>query len=282
MKWYTCCNEHGLQVGAEWLVAAVESCLARTSLKPHLVYSGRENALTSHLRQRGVVIIPHTLSFEPAIRAASPRAGFDKNWAAGTFLRFDIPLIEHDDDVVLYTDTDVIFQDEIAAPDMKGALAGANEYEINPLEVLETPRAFNAGVLFLNIPVMRRLHKVVVDFTIADDCAKGALGWYDQGILNMLFREHRVVVGQEYNWRPFARLTAAPRIVHFHLLKPTQLAAVWRGEQPRPEIPPSYLPLLERAGDQYAAAVRWYREFISPEARAVVRQAFPTAPLSSR
>src|SRR5205807_2564626 len=82
---------------------------------------------------------------------------------------------------------------------------------------------FNAGVMLLNIPVLRRLNSTVVDFTIADDFANGSLGWYDQSVLNMLFRAHRVTLPQSWNWRPFAKPRLAPRIMHFQLLKPADI-----------------------------------------------------------
>ena len=274
MKWYTCCNEEGLRHGGEWLVAAVQSCLRNTSLSPHLVYSGRDNAFLDYLASIGVKIVRHRLSFADDIDKAPLRPGFDKVWANGTFLRFDIPLIEQDDEVVLYTDTDVIFLDDIECPALTVPLAAANEYIIADLPPQETNEAFNAGVLFLNIPVLRRLHTMMIRFTVADDFENGSLGWYDQSVLNVLFREFRAPLAQEFNWRPFAGVSSSPRIVHFHLVKPTHVPALERNEQP-PGLPAPYRHLYEGARQAYAKYLQDYYSHLVPEGLAALSSAFP-------
>ena len=280
MKWYTCCNELGLQLAGECLVAAVQSCLDNTSLVPHLVYDGAENALTRYLSGLGVRVIPHRLSFQDAIRDATPRPSFDKGWASGTFLRFDIPLIEREDAVVLYTDTDVVFCRDVVVPDVNGVLAGANEYLTDVVPPREGERDFNAGVMVLRLPVLRQLHQAMVDLTVADDFGHDAMGWYDQGILNALFREFRDPLPQELNWRPFARLPSAPTIMHFHLLKPSHVSALQRAEEPRLPLNEVERQIYAAASQHYDYAMAEFRRYLRPAGVDALLEAFPTTPVS--
>lgn len=278
MKWYTCCNEEGLRRGGEWILAAVESCLENTSLVPHLLYSGPPNALTEYLARRGVKVIQHTLSFQQQLEKAPTRDGFDPTWAEGTFLRFDIPLVETKDDVILYTDTDVVFRKNPEIPDFDGVLAAANEYVINEPSLRETDEAFNAGVMAFHVPTMRQLHPIMVSFTVKNEFENGALGWYDQGVLNMLFREHCLPLPQRLNWRPFAPLEHPPDIIHFHLIKPNQVAALERGEDPDPPLPEAYLALYRRSRDSYRRALLAYAGFLREDGLEALRAAFPKSP----
>src|ERR1700712_5257208 len=109
MKWYPSCNEEGLKAYGECLLVACRSCLAVTSLKPVLVYDGAPNAFTEHLASLGVTVLYRGLSFQPQLNASTGAANYDARWASAVFLRFDIPLIEQDDDYVLYADADVLF-----------------------------------------------------------------------------------------------------------------------------------------------------------------------------
>jgi hypothetical protein len=279
MKWYTCCNEAGLRLGGEWLLAALGSCLANTRLQPHLVYEGPESPFTRYLAAQGVRVLHHRLSFGDRLRATPDRAGFDKDWALGTFLRFDIPLIEREDAVVLYTDTDVLFCADIAPAPPRGVLAAANEYLLDTVPPHEVA-AFNAGVLVLNVPVLRRLHGRMVEFAAEDGFEKATRGWYDQGVLNLLFAEFRDGLGHEDNWRPFARPPVAPRIIHFQNLKPATVLQLQRGEVPR-GLREEYRRLYDNAAAEYDRAVALFLQHRSPAGVAALLQSCPQAVISA-
>ena len=280
MKWYTNCNEQGLNLAGECLVAAVHSCLENSRLVPHLVYDGAENELTRYLTRLGVRVIHHSLSFKQQILDASPRESFNKEWALGTFLRFDIPLLEREDEVVLYTDIDVVFCGDVALRPFEGIVAAANEYVTDTAPPREGTRDFNAGVMMLKLPVLRRLHPTLVGFTVADDFSNEALGWYDQGVLNAFFREFRSPLPQELNWRPFARLSSEPTIIHFHLLKPSQVAALQQGLEPALPVTETERRLYANASAHYDGALETFRRYVPAEGRKALLAACPESPVS--
>jgi len=282
MKWYTCCNEKGIELGGECLIAAVHSCLQNTSLTPHLVYSGRDNSFIRYLSSLGVKIFFHRSSFKNAIDAASPRQGFNKDWAAGNFLRFDIPLLEETDDYVLYTDTDVVFCSDILSLPRPGVIAAANEFLIDAKEIKEHTEIFNAGVMILNMPILRHLHRSILDLTVANDFERGAAGWYDQGILNGLFAGHRVQLPPEMNWRPFTKISPRPTIIHFHYLKPFELWPIRKRNLAEEELNDVQRQLYAIAPEQYAWAFRTYRQYLHPEAIRALVESYPASPLSAK
>src|SRR5574344_2144921 len=106
MKWYFACNDKSEEF-YPLIKAAVNSALANTTLQPNFIFDGEENELTSWLRKKGVNIIFHRVSFFDTLKTF-----YDEkllNIASGAFLRCDIPLIEKEDDFIIYTDCDILF-----------------------------------------------------------------------------------------------------------------------------------------------------------------------------
>jgi hypothetical protein len=277
MKWYTCCNEVALERGGETLIAAVESCLRRTALKPHLVFDGPPNALLSYFRQRGVIVIPHRLSFGAQLSQHRGAANIDYDWLLGNSLRFEIPLIEDEADYVLYTDTDVLFHDDLQLNPGSVPLAAVREIVIDGDLVQETDRAFNAGVMLLNVAFMRNLHDVFRRLLI--DIASGAHAnpWYDQGVLNSVCQGLWLPLPQNLNCRPFYGCEGAPTISHFQFLKPNMITDQHALVTPnaRNEL------LLRRGATAYASLRQHVIDLVTPEARAALLSACPAARLSS-
>ena len=119
MKWYFAMSESSLSRGEhDWpglIKTAVKSALVNTTLNPHLLYDGQPNELTKDLEKLGVKIVPHRVCFFDELESYGRRTSRHESWigiASGAFLRLDIPLLEREDDLVLYTDTDVIFLSE--------------------------------------------------------------------------------------------------------------------------------------------------------------------------
>nr|WP_181017468.1 glycosyltransferase [Methylobacterium sp. V23] len=248
---------------------------------PNLVYSGRDNSFIRYLSSLGVKVLFHRSSFEDAINAASPRQGFNKDWAAGNFLRFDIPLLERDEDHVLYTDTDVVFCSDVTSLPMQGVIAAANEFLIDGVEVKERSDVFNAGVMVLNMPVLRQLHRDILDLTIANDFARGAAGWYDQGILNGLFADHRVPLSPAMNWRPFAKTSLPPAIIHFHYLKPFEVWPLRKGSLAAQDLNDVQRRLYAEAPEHYAWAFEIYQQHLHTDAIRALAESYPASPLST-
>lgn len=91
MKWYFASNDKS-ESFYPLIKGAVNSALKNTSLDPHFLYDGEENELTEWLRNKGVKVIPHRVSFYDALKNHYPEIAL--NVASGAFLRCDIPIVE--------------------------------------------------------------------------------------------------------------------------------------------------------------------------------------------
>lgn len=276
MKWYTCCNEAALKDGGETLIAAVESCLQKTTLRPYFVFDGPANALLSYFRNRGVVVIQHHLSFFENLMQYKGSANIDYNWLLGNSLRFEIPKIEKEDDYILYTDTDVLFHGDIKLIPHSAPLAAAKEIIIEGDSIYEAERAFNAGVMFLNVAFMRSLHNLFQSLLI--DIASGVLvnPWYDQGILNSVCQGLWLSLPQSLNCRPFYGCEGAPTISHFQFLKPHMITDCSTLVKPnrRNEL------LVRRGAASYTTLRKQVISLVTTQARAALLASCPTARLS--
>lgn len=215
LKWYFCLSQGAKDAYQHEVHAAVNSAIKNTTLRPHFVYDGSPDDLTAWLETQGVKVIYHKMSFEGAFES------FHDSYKGilGTFLRIDVPLIETEDDFVLYTDTDVIFTkdiklDEIGRPELFSASTqiGLNDWSV-----------FNAGVMVMNIKNMKAAHKEIVDYIYK--IHKGQ-SWHreiqDQEILNALYHKNNnfTKLNQLYNHKPYWGINEEAFIVHFHGPKP--------------------------------------------------------------
>jgi hypothetical protein len=272
MKWYTCCNENGLKHYGECLLAACRSCLANTSLLPVLIYDGPKNPFTEYLAVIGVSVVYHELSFQNLLAAQSGSNNHDPKWASAVFLRFDIPLVEQEDDYVLYADADVVFCSEFDFRGNSAALYAANEIILKPAPPTETSLVFNAGVMVMNLRFFRQIHNILVSHCL--DLASGALNvpWYDQGILNHLLRDARQPLGPEYNSRPYLQLAANPVILHFQFLRPAEIA-----ESLASDAENEHLHLYRGNEIAYRRSIDIYETHLDREGIGALRQACPDA-----
>lgn len=135
----------------------------------------------------------------------------------GTFMRLDIPEIEKEEDIVLYSDFDVMFLKDIEVEEFPKdfTILAAPEFSTD----LSQFSYFNAGVLVLNLPKVGPFFK-----NILGQIEKGIpnkTGLFDQGYLNdELFGLHQILP-LKYNWKPYWGFNDDATIVHFHGLKPS-------------------------------------------------------------
>ena len=112
MKWFFALSEASLSddnLYANCIRVAVLSAKKNTSLIPFFLYDGSENGFIEEMRNLGVNIIYHRTSLYNEIVSANPDDRLFIRIATGAFLRIDIPIIEKNDEFVLYTDCDVMF-----------------------------------------------------------------------------------------------------------------------------------------------------------------------------
>ena len=134
----------------------------------------------------------------------------------GTFMRMEIPIIEKEDEYVLYTDMDIIFNDDILLKDLPhpAYLAAAPEFE------RDTKRMsyFNAGILVMNIQGMRIKYQQFVE--MMKKRQRSTSGLFDQGYLNELCFKDMEILPIEYNWKPYWGINGNAKLIHFHGMKP--------------------------------------------------------------
>ena len=107
MKWYLGLNEAGThnELGLHAQIA-VSSALARTDLKPHLLYTGTRNGFTEWMEARGVMVIDVEIRFAKELNSLAAQ-GLYPEALLGHWLRSQICLLETVDEFVAYTDCDV-------------------------------------------------------------------------------------------------------------------------------------------------------------------------------
>lgn len=212
MKWYFASNDKSSDF-FPLIKAAVDSAVKNTTLEPVFLYDGAENELTQWLREKGVKIIPHRVSFYNELKDHYNEE--ELVIASGTFLRCDIPIIEQDDEFVLYTDCDVLFLKDF-------------ECEIKPKYFACAPqsnkrnfRQFNAGVMLMNIKSLRESHDKFIDF-IRENIK--ILSTYDQTAYQIFYGGKSSKLPIIYNYKPYWGRNDKAVILHFHGCKPTTFA----------------------------------------------------------
>lgn len=266
MQWIIAINDAGpaFPQYCEMAKVAILSALERTSLTPLLVYDGRDNEFTRWLHRHGVRIIPWRSSLRPeliVLGSKQPNTGF-AGALPGIFLRVDLPLISTRfglDEYVLYTDCDVMFQDDVVdllEPVRCRYFATASESD------RASAIDMNSGVMWMHLPDMLERQDLFREFILEHLDELPGFSW-DQGAYSRFYRsevgaplwEH---LPPELNWKPYWERSPAARIIHFHGPKPFQqpyiethfpelrhltggcferLCTTWRGYLGRPDEP---------------------------------------------
>ncbi len=244
-KWYFAVNESGARGIYDRLIrAAVRSCRANTRLQPICLYDGGDIPLLDWLAAHGVTVIRHRVSIAEAIDRWPPMPNWDAAIARGACLRIDLPLIETEDEFVLYTDSDVLFLSDLGSTPEPEFFACAPEFAPDDWSYV------NTGAMIVNVPAMRREHAAFAAFAAANlhrlHREKGPA--YDQNAYNAFFAGRWTRLPLDLNWKPYWGI-ARPRIVHFHGPKPMHIDAILRGAQ---HLPPVLHELVEQ--DRMASA----------------------------
>lgn len=216
MKWYFALSESSMdRQDHDWrglTLAAVRSAQRNTTLKPYLIYDGQENDFISALRSMGVRIIPHRVTFYDALAKYSANKDC---WylpiAAGAFLRLDIPLIETEEQLVLYTDCDVIFRREpnFFRSDPPTYFGATSE------SASKAYKDMNSGVMLINVPHMRIDYPELTAF-VRNNLHLGL----DQEILRTFYGNRYDPIDRSLNWKPYWGVNPKAQIIHWHGPKP--------------------------------------------------------------
>ena len=213
MKWYFACNEKSPDF-FPLIKGAVNSVLKNTDLEPIFIYDGKENELTEWLEDRGVKIIRHRVSFYDKLQAHGDEKYLSV--ASGAFLRCDIPIIETEDEIVLYTDCDVLFLknfDTKIKPKYFACSAQTNKLNFT---------AFNTGVMLMNVKTLRESHTEFIKFITENLCN---LPTFDQSAYQKFYKHKNTKLPVRFNHKPYWGVDKNAVILHFHGCKPTTFAS---------------------------------------------------------
>lgn len=240
-KWYFAINASGLKGYGDLIKAAVISAKKNTGYQPICLYDGEMHPLVDWLKHQGVRIVPHRVSVANAISVAKDKPPWNRNIASGAYLRIDIPLIEDEDDFVLYTDCDVIFLAHPSYDCQPDLFSAAPEHDPEEWTFI------NTGSMVINVPAMRESHSSFVDFILAN---LTELRPYDQGAINRFYAGKWSRLPLTMNWKPYWGINQDAEIVHFHGPKPQHIAvALARGED---QLQPPLKGLFARAPEAAA------------------------------
>ena len=255
MKWYFAANQGAILHAWDLMMVTLDSGLRHTRLEPICLIdpgdSGPEvRSRLDIMARRGVKIIEHKAELYPIVKRTHDVG--DK--FSGHWLRCDIPIIDRSDDIVLYTDMDVMF------------VADPEPLFNNPKYLSCAPEAdqdnwsyFNSGVMLMNLTNLRatrdRLIKHVED-NIANMAAHD-----DQGALNSVYRDQWDHLDIRLNWKPYWGLNPEAKIVHFHGPKPGVIYH-YMGEEIDPLTWGAELySLYQRSPQGYAAYIKEYETY---------------------
>lgn len=248
MKWYFAVNEHGLLHAWDQIQITVSSARRNTRLTPIcLVDNGAKSpeaeARIEVLARNGVQIIEHKSLLWPIVKA---KKGIETDMFSGHWLRCDIPLIDRSDEIILYTDIDVMFRSN---PELFGQrpdfIACAPEFNQDDWGY------FNSGVMLMNLQNLRstrhelekHIENNIINMAPHDD----------QGALNSVYRDRWSKLDIVYNWKPYWGFNVHVPILHFHGPKPIHVK-VYQDEKSDTQIfGPDLYSLYQRDTQAYAA-----------------------------
>lgn len=209
MKWYFACNDKSPEI-YPLIKGAVNSALKNTDLELNFIYDGEENELTRWLNDKGVKIIKHRVSFYEKLEKY-----YDENSlkiASGAFLRCDIPIIEQEDEFVLYTDCDVLFLKNPQITSKPKYFACSTQFsKINYTD-------FNTGVMLMNAKKLRESHEKFVEFIVEN---LNLMSTFDQTAYQIFYGGKCTKLPVIYNHKPYWGVEENAFILHFHGPKPT-------------------------------------------------------------
>jgi lipopolysaccharide biosynthesis glycosyltransferase len=146
---------------------------------------------------------------------------YDLTSAKGAYLRLEIPAIEQEDDYVLYTDTDVIFNSIDGLETIRPRIL-AIAPEFDPQDWINR----NTGVMVVNVPALRSHLNPLRNFILEH---LPDLSAHDQTAICRFFQGQWDQLPLEYNWKPYWGYSCSARIVHWHGPKPFHVEMILRG-----------------------------------------------------
>ena len=157
--------------------------------------------------------------------------------ASGAFLRVEIPIVEKEDEFVLYTDCDVMFLQEPLVENFK-----PEYFSCAPKRYILNPTDINFGVMIMNVPNLRRNLVKFTQFIVENFLSFDA---FDQDAFRQYHESKYDHLPPEFNWKPYWGPNSNAAIVHFHGPKPVIIRKLF--EQPNSAVPPILRELFDES-----------------------------------
>jgi lipopolysaccharide biosynthesis glycosyltransferase len=212
MYWFCGVNDNS-SMHKDMYITSLKSAVKNTTLTPILLYDGTDDIFRHTVETYNGRIINHrTLLFDKH-NFKNKQDGW-KNIACGAFLRIDIPIIckqlSIEDNTVLYTDTDVIFLQDVVSE--------LNTY--NPFYFAICPEfdkkdytSFNSGVMLINV---RSMYDTYTNLTTFMEEKKYDFPAFDQGALQIFYKNKIDRLPLYFNHKPYWGIDNAAKIIHYH------------------------------------------------------------------
>jgi hypothetical protein len=231
MKCYFACNSgvSDSKVYRDLLEVTLKTARKNTTLDLYCLYDGTpDDPACTIMRKYGVHVVFHRITFEKELlelytpEYMQQRLGRveEMEGVIGTFTRMDVPLLEADEEFVLFCDVDVMFLQDIRQEELPRPkyCAAAPEIRQDWDVSLRGHKYFNAGVMYLNVSGMRKKRDAFLSMLRQKQSSK--IECFDQGYLNHLCEQDFDELGLEYNWKPYWGINGNAKIVHMHAAKP--------------------------------------------------------------
>lgn len=257
MKWYFALSAASFASGqhdwASLIRVSLRTALANTTLRPHLLWDGPEHEFLDEMRALGVTVLFHRVSFYQDLAEHRKEDRHGLAIAAGCFLRTEIPLLEKEDEFVLYTDSDVMFlKDPVPAlrerrPDF---FASSTEFTFED--------GLNSGVMLINVWRMREDYPAFRDF-IRSNLSLGL----DQTMFRKFYEGRWEKLPPAFNWKPYWGADENAVILHWHGIKPVVVKRLFA--DPAATTSPSLMLLAKKDPAGYRHYLEAYDEWLSSE-----------------
>jgi len=256
MKWFFALNDEGESYAelAKMAQVAVHTAQKHTSLKPHLIYDGRDNSLIDWMESRNVTVIRRRSFVYDEIRQIAERRNNMNvlGIGAGAFLRTEIPALSEElaftDEYVLYTDVDVMFLGEVT--DYLETLS-PRFFAVAPEFHKHDYKSMNTGVMLMNLAALREKDAAFREYIRQNIEALVSHTWDQTAYIKFFsswFGYKWNKLKPEYNWKTYWDGYEKAKILHFHGPKPYQ-RALFKGAETDAQWKP-LLPLLTKQYDE--------------------------------
>lgn len=249
MKWYFASNSDS-KLYEPLIKAAVESALKNTTLEPHFLYDGKPDELTEWLENRGVKVIYHRVSFYDVLKKAYSKN--DLYIPAGAYLRCEIPTIENDDMVVLYTDCDVLFLKDVNEENAPHPEYFACSSQFKKTDFVD----FNTGVMFMNVKKLAESYDEFVQFIRKN---VGKFDVLDQSAYQQFYGVKNEPLDVKFNHKPYWGVDEQAVILHYHGPKPVHFET----DEKLKNFHPVYYDLYKKNPPAYDYYLELFKSFSS-------------------